>query len=313
MKIKNVGLAVATIAIVGCGSLVLATSMTQIKGAVQNEAGGGAEISTNVGNAHVSVKEGETENDVDNVNVVLGFENSFDKKIKLYPVSNARAFEDIEGTENVAILDYVYEGKVVRIRDGLVTKEEAVGNVTKIMDYIYSYVNDLVFVPNGINKDSFEYRIQRQYGRMYKGEEVNYAVFLNTDDGIVGAIGITLGEEPLLHSFTMDGLVGLYGGIANDIPREYLIRNWCATTNQRTEIYNQYFTKSEDILQNVLGLTAIRKEIVDVNCGSYFNADDSWSRVCFGYVLEDGTYIKVFYNRVDGEWVGFCIAGYYEE
>ena len=25
----------------------------------------------------------------------------------------------------------------------------------------------------------------------------------------------------------------------------------------------------------------------------------------------DGMYIKVFYNRVNGEWNGFCIAGYH--
>lgn len=310
MKIKSIGLAVSTIAIVGWGSLVLASSMNQIKSAVQNEAGGEAEISTNVGTAHVSVKEEDTVKKIDKVDVVLEFENNFDSAIKLYIESDSDEYERVEG---VAEVKHIYEGKTVSIRDGLATKEKAVNNIIKIMDYLYSYVDEHFFIPLGIDKNDYEYGIQRQYHMNYEDNTVSYSVLLKLQGRGGCTIGVNLGEEVNLRTFAMDGLVGLYGGVGKDIPEEYLVKNWCATTEQRTEIYNQYFTKSKDIVENFLGLSVIREEIVDVDCGSYFNADDSWSEVCFGYVLEDGTYIKVFYNRVNGEWIGFCIAGCYEE
>lgn len=310
MKIKSVGLAVATIAIVGWGSLVLASSMNQIKSAVQNEAGGEAEISTNVGTAHVSVKEEETVNKADKTDVVLKFENSFDSAIKLYIEAN---LEESGKVRDVARVNAFYDGKVVGLRDGLISKEEAVNNITKIMDYLYSCVDKKFFIPFGIEKTDYEYDIQRQYHMDYEDSTASYSVLMKLKDRGLCTIGVNVGEEVKIRTFAMDGLVDLYGGVGNDIPEEYLVKNWCATTEQRTEIYNQYFTKSKDIVENFLGLSVIREEIVDVDCGSYFNADDSWSEVCFGYVLEDGTYIKVFYNRVNGEWIGFCIAGCYEE
>ncbi len=307
MKIKNLGLIATTIAIVGCGSLALVASMSQIKGAVQNEADVDIEIATNVGTNHVNVEEVETK---DKVNKVYEFENSVDKAIKQYVLDDTERPEELW---NVAKITSVYEGKVVSIRDGLVTKDEAISNLTKIMDYIYSYVDEHFLVSNDIDKTALEYDIQRQYHMVYGDEAISYAVFATKDEKIVCLIGIVVDGETKLRTFAMDGLVDLYGGVENEIPEDYLIANWCATNEQRQEIYNEYFTKSEAIIKDMLGMPDIRKEIVDVDCGSYFNANDSWSKICFGYVLEDGTYIKIFYNRVNGKWIGYTIGGYYQE
>lgn len=309
MKIKNVGLMAITIAIVGCGSLALVASMSQIKGAVEKEASGDVEIATNVGTTHVNVEEVETEDKVDKVDKVYEFEDSIDKAIKPYVLSEKESPDELW---NVAKITSVYEGKVISIRDGLVTKDEAISNLTKIMDYIYGYVDDHFLVPNDIDKTAFEYDIQRQYHMVYGDGAISYGVFVKEDGNIVCTIGIVLEEEARLRTFAMDGLVDLYGGEKNEIPEEYLIENWCAAKEQRQEIYNEYFVKSEAIIKDMLGMPDIRKEIVDVDCGSYFNADNGWSEVCFGYVLKDGTYIKVFYNRVNGRWIGYTIAGYYQ-
>ena len=55
------------------------------------------------------------------------------------------------------------------------------------------------------------------------------------------------------------------------------------------------------------------EEVKDVNSITYFDADNDCSTVTFGYVLENGLYVKVFYNRINQMWDGFAIAGYHED
>lgn len=75
----------------------------------------------------------------------------------------------------------IYRRKIVTIDDGIVTKFEAIENM-KNMDYIYSYVDEHIFTPYGIDKSAYEFEIQRQFGRMYEDEDVDYGVFLMKDD-----------------------------------------------------------------------------------------------------------------------------------
>lgn len=302
MKIKNVGLMAATIAIIGCGSLSLIISMKQIKGAVQNDASEDIAISANTESSQVNIGNDQAHDMV--------FDNSKDSAIQLYDVTKS---EDLVDMNTITRVDSVYDGRVVTIYDGLVTKDKAIENITKIMDYIYSYVDENIFTPYGIDKSAYKFEIQRQYGRMYEDEEVNYGVFMMKDDLIQCTIGITLGEEPILHAFSMDGLAELYNGVDNEIPKEYLRENWCATTEQRMAIYEEYLAESKSVVENILGLPAIKEGIVDVDSGSYFGASEMWSTVTFGYVLDDGSYINMFYNRVNGKWVGFLIAGYHQD
>ncbi len=115
-----------------------------------------------------------------------------------------------------------------------------------------------------------------------------------------------------ITSFARDGFIDLYGN-ENVIPEEFLVKNWCLTTEQRIAIYDEYFEESKYIVEEVLGLPAITDDYKDVNYSTYFDATDEWSNVSFGYVLADGTYVKVFYNRVNQKWNGFLIAGYIAE
>ena len=138
-------------------------------------------------------------------------------------------------------------------------------------------------------------------------------MFVKKEGDIIWSVGISLEEEPKVYTFAMDGLIDLYGAKDNPIPKEYLVENWCKTSEQKEAIYNDYFETSRKLIEETLGLAAIRTDVKDLECASYFDADNDWSTVCFGYVLEDGLYVKVFYNRVNQKWDGFVIAGYYRD
>ena len=75
----------------------------------------------------------------------------------------------------------------------------------------------------------------------------------------------------------------------------------------------EYFDKSKEIIEDVLGLASIKNEVRNIESISYFHADTVWSTVTFGYVLDNGLYVKVFYNRVNQMWDGYCIAGYHKD
>ncbi len=294
MKKNNLGIIATTLFVVGCGSLTLILSMSQTFGAVQNNLSGDAKLSTNVGAPVIDAEK----------NAEIGLDLPKDKRVKLYSEMNA-----IPNIDNTIELSYVYDGQNVTIRDGMLTKEEAYAVANKIMDFVYGYVDESIFTPYEIDKTKYEYMIQRQYGNQNKSD---YGVFLVNDDMVLCTIGVTIENELMLTSFARDGLIDLYGN-ENVIPEEFLVKNWCITTEQRTEIYDEYFEQSKYIVEEVLGLPAITDDYKDVNYSTYFNVTDEWSNVSFGYVLTDGTYVNVFYNRVNQKWNGFSIAGYIAE
>ncbi len=296
MKKKNIGIVAVTILVVAGGSVSLMLSMSQTFGAVHKDLSGAAEIATNVGEPVVNT---ETK-DVAKAELNL----PKDERIKLYS-----QMETSEAVDNVAKLSFVYEGQNVTIKDGLLTKEEAVDVATQIMDYVYGYVDETILTPYEIDKTKYEYKIQRQYRNQ---NEPDYGVFLMENDSIMCTINITFKEEPTLTAFARDGFIDLCG-YENPIPDEYLVENWCMTTEQRAAIYDEYLDESKYIVEEVLGLAEISEEYKDVDSSTYFKANDDWSNVNFGYVLADGTYVNVFYNRVNQMWNGFLIAGYVEE
>lgn len=205
---------------------------------------------------------------------------------------------------------FMYQGKQVAIEDALLEKEVTLENGKKVMDFVYDYVDKTIFEPYEIDKTQYNYSIRRQY---HMAEGINYAVFLHgkTDSEILATIGILLEEEPMLQSFARDGLIELAYG-PEEIPNTYWVNNWCETTEQREKIYAQYLEESKKII-TMLGLPSITEEIKNLDSVSYFDADNGYSTVTFGYVLEDGRYVKLFYNRINGKWDGFSIAGYHKE
>ena len=284
MKRKSIGLIVATLVVVSIGSRSLWLSVTQVKGAVKKELSGNTEI----GMESVGTD-------------VIGEDSSI-----VY--FDGASSNDISSNNpsDVTLVSGVYQGQAISVIDGLTDKENAWENATEIMDYIYDYVDKNIFAPCEIDKSEYKYSIQRQY---HEQNGVNYGVFLLKGEKIICTIGICLEEEPVLTSFARDGLVDLYGGVRK-IPTEYLVENWCKTSEQRERIYGEYLVFSKEIIEDMLGLPSINEAKKDINCITYFEADDSWSTVTFGYVLEDGLYVKVFYNRVNQMWDGFEISGY---
>ncbi len=296
MKKKNIGIIAATILVVAGGSVSLMLSMSQTFGAVQKNLSGVDEIATNVGKPVVDAEE------KDEVKAELNLPK--DERIKLYS-----DMENDVALDAVAKLSLVYEGQNVTIKDGLLTKEEAMDVATQIMNYIYGYVDETILSPYKIDKTKYEYKIQRQYRNQ---NEPDYGVFVLENDNIMCTIGITFKDEPVLTAFARDGFIDLCG-YEKEIPDEYLVENWCMTTEQRVAIYDEYLDESKHIIEEVLGLATIVEDYKNVDSSTYFKTNDDWSNVNFGYVLADGTYVNVFYNRVNQEWNGFLIAGYVEE
>ena len=214
----------------------------------------------------------------------------------------ALAYEEGIGWQVVSTY-FMKQGQIVCVKDNLVEVETAQENGKLIMEFIFDYVDKLLLTPYGIDKTAYSYDIQRQY---QVEDEVQYSVFLKDEDKIVCFIGVCLNDEPELVSFARSELVDLYGGVDNDIPEEYLVENWCKTKEQKEAIYQEYLDASKEIAAQ-LGMPPIKDEIKDVTDKRYFSADNEWSSVCFGYELEDGTYIKIFYNRVNQMWDGFVL------
>lgn len=303
MKRKNIGLMIATLAVVCAGSLALALSVTQIKGSVHEELSENTEV--NMEAASIVIEKDEPDSEF-----TLGYKQD-DSIILLERLRLEQAASENEKEEQIqtfAEMVFVYEGLEVSIKDSFLEKDAALADGMRIMDYVFSYVDETIFEPYGIDKTEYEYAIRRQY---HIAGGVDYAVFMKKEDRIICTVGIFLKDEPVLNSFARDGLIELCGGEL-ETPEEYLIGNWCETTEKREAIYAEYLEKSKEVVKR-LGLPAIKEDIKDVDCISYFNATNGWSTVSFGYVLENGLYVKVFYNRVNQMWDGFVIAGYHQD
>ena len=307
MKRKNVGLVLATLAIVAIGSGSLMLSATQIKGTVQEGMGEDVALGSEVADAVVETEEIVVKDD--------SYSTKLDAAIQSYwdVISDVKerkeALEQEYEERGVAYIkaNFIYQGQNVKVKDALVTKDEAIANATKVMDYVYSYVDELLLKPYGIDKTEYTYSLQRQYHR----GGIYYSVLFIQGDSAHCTLGIRLDEEPSIRCFTRDGLIDLCG--REDTPEEYRVENWCNTSEERAAIYAQYLDSSKDIIENVLKLPAILEEVKNVDNISYFSVTDGWSMVTFGYVLEDGTYIKMIYNRVNQMWDGFVIDGYHED
>ena len=306
MKRKNLSLALATLAIVAIGSGSLMLSVTQIKGTVQDSMGEDVLLGSEVAASVVETEEVVVKDDSYSTRLDAAIKSSWE----LLSEIKAKELE-----EHRITTEFIYQNQVVEVKDALLEKEEAIANATKVMDYVYSYVDETLLTPYNIDKTEYTYSIQRQYRF---ADKVYYAVYLEEEDeegntAIKCSIGIFLEEEPSLRCFTRDGLIDLYGGVENPIPEEYLAENWCNNSEARAAIYAEYLESSKEIIENVLKLPAILEDVKNVDNISYFRVDDSWSMVTFGYVLEDGTYIKMIYNRVNQMWDGFVIDGYHED
>ena len=306
MKRKNLGLLLLTLMITGCGSILLAISTSQMKASIQEE------LSTKM---WISAPEGmETVENVlkemkDAKEIFLPSEK--DKSIKLFKNSKRLSYDWDKYDWNEIEQGFYYRDLGVRVLDHLADEVTAKENAKKIMDFICDDVDELLLRPYGINKSEYNYHIQRQYD---DADSLNYGVFLcQNHHQIKCSIGIRLIEgKPILDAFARDGLIELAGSSDYPIPKEFLEENWSETTKKREEIYAEYLDSSKKIVAH-LGLPNIIEEVKDVDSLSYFEVSESWSTVCFGYVLEDGTYVRVFYNRVNGLWDGFSICGYHEE
>ena len=309
MKKRSIGMIVTTLAVVAAGSVILAISSANAKEQVKTNLSGEIELGADFESANVlgEVESATKEEKEDK-------EEREDPKIEL--LYNPSAYYYIDESKEVVRVGKNYKKQVAILEDALIDRETAESNALKIMDYIFDTVDENILKQNGIDLSAYEkekrylFHIQRQY--QYQ-DKVNYGVFVKKEGDIIWSVGISLEEEPKVYTFAMDGLIDLYGAKDNPIPKEYLEENWCKTSEQKEAIYNDYFETSRKLIEETLGLAAIRTDVKDLECASYFDADNDWSTVCFGYVLEDGLYVKVFYNRVNQKWDGFVIAGYYRD
>ena len=308
MKKRYIGTIVTTLAVVVAGSIILAMSAAKAKEQVQTDLSGDVEIGTDYESADILGKTDapeKVEEDIEDPNIQLFYNRDVD------------GYSSLPTESKLPVLAKMYKGHLVMIKDSLVNKEIAENNAINIMEFLYDTVDKNLLAQNGIDlteyethKERYAYHIQRQY--QYE-DKTCYGVFVLEKAKIIWSVNICLEEEPKVITFAMDGLVDLAGGIGSPIPNEYLVENWCKTTEQKEAIYNQYFETSKEIIEETLGLSAIRTDVKDLEYSSYFDADNDWSTVCFGYVLEDGLYVKVFYNRVNQKWDGFAIAGYHKD
>lgn len=308
MKKQKVGIILTTLAIVAMGSILFSLSTNYVMGSVQEDLSTEKEIVTN------QQEEFEDMLVADNKEKTESYEGremppeyaeNSQVVVSLEQEIRVREQQEKELREKSAIsTSFLEHGQIVCVKDNLVEIETAEKNGRIIMEFIFDYVDKTILTPYGIDKTAYSYDIQRQYQEV---DVVEYGVFLKQEDNIICSIGIRLKDEPEFISFARDGLVDLYGGAKRDIPEEYKIENWCDSKEQKEEIYKEYLDNSKEIVEHVLGLPPIKDTMGDVTDAKYFFADDEWSRVAFGYELEDGTYIKVFYNRVNQMWDGFVI------
>lgn len=290
MKKQKIGIVVITLAIVGLGGLLFSFSTNKIMADMQGNLSEEREL--------VSNEQQELEESLSEYQEKL--ENLAEQlQLKLQLIEEMSV--EIQG--RIATTSFVYYGQNVHVKDGLLEEDIAKENGIKIMDFIFDYVDQKIFTLYEIDKTAYTYEIQRQY---QEKDGIHYGVFMKQQDRIICTIGIDLNDEPVLTSFARDGLVDLCGG-EKEIPESYLVKKWCNTEAKKEAIYNEYYDSSKDVIENVLGLSPIKEEKIDVNNKKYFSADDDWSAVVFGYELEDGTYIRVFYNRVNQMWDGFVL------
>ena len=315
MKRKNNGMVIATIIAVTLGAVVLGLAFNNVRG--QSQKALSESTTLEIDYESTGIMEDETLSDNLNLDELVSDKFVSNEVEHVYAEDpNIVYFFDTdlsvtyENEDSVIYAKGVYRGQEFTVRDYFVDSDTAKANGEKILDYVFSVVDKNILTQYGIDKTEYEYSIQRQYHYKYG---YNYGVFLIRYGKIICTMGVSLEGEPVLTSFYMDGASDVYGSKTRPIPDEYLVENWCKTVEQKEAIYAEYFEDSKEIIEGLLGLPAVKECEKDMECISYFRADDSCSYVTLGYVLENGLYVIVSYNRVNNKFIGFAISGYHKD
>lgn len=348
MKKKNLGIVAATLVVVAAGSITLVFSMTKIKGAVQEEFSSNTQITTTQGeclalvDSTCSEEEQYKEQDMEELFMLELEENESEleeqiQREKIFQQELTLLLREMQerGNKNVAVVtvttedgqeweywgslhlhegkielryemdqntvSYIYKGQNVVVYDALADKEEAKENSQRVMDFIFDYVDKKLFVPYEIDKTEYTYRFTRQV-EMDIMDCANYTINLEKNEEVVYTIEVCLDEELILESFSMDGCENA------KVPEEFDISSWCSTTAEKETVYDKYLEQSRTIVKDVLGLSSIVEAERNLESILYFEVQEEENRVIFGYVLEDGSYIRIFYNMIDESWEGFVLV-----
>lgn len=339
MKKKNLGIIAATLVVVAAGSITLIFSMTKVKDTVQDELSSSTQMTTSQGESLAMMdstdpegeslamidstdfeseraKEQEQDQKEENLwqeiqSLLQEMAERGNEKAEVLALKTEKELEwerwwsnysHGEGLEYATTIwenevNYVYEGQNVTVYDALSSKEEAEKNSKKIMDYIYDHVDEKLLVPNEIDKTEYTYGFTRQVSN---ADYVDYGVSLRKGEREICSIGVHLEEEPVLDCFFINGNI--------KIPEGFDMENWCSTTAEKEAAYAKYLDQSKSIVGDVLGLSPIVEAQRNLESMVYFEVSQDIQTVTFGYILEDGSYIQVFYNLIDESWKGFVLV-----
>ncbi len=304
MRHYNGIIAGLTAGIIAIGAAALGVSTTQAKNNIEKHMN---QDELNLTDAAIEIGEMQ-----DEANEPAATKDIVETTASEMPHSDIVIFDRILADTDESLKDMckdfflVYRGIYVNAYDAVDEKETAKDRVRDVIDILVDKVRPELLEPLGIALEEYDISIQRQ---LYSLDDMVYGVTLSVDERIKVSIVVDA-EDGTVLGFTRDGLVGLMDG--HEMPDEYLVENWAKDNSERLARYNEYYDKARDIIVNRLGLPDIYQVEVDPSSESFVLLDDSWSNVSFGYQLENGLFIRLIFNRVNGEWNGFVYYGYSE-
>lgn len=290
MKKRKVGIIIATLAIVGLGSLFFSQSSNWVMASVQEKLSSQKEI---VVTDEVDDKSEQARKEEEQ----MMLEQELRHQVQL----NENLRLDKVGTSY-----FLYDGQLVYVEDSLVEKDTAEENGMKVMDFIFEELGKEILVQYKLDSIKYTYSIQRNYE---KPNDFRYSVSVLQNNSIVCNLEISLDDQPQMVSFAGDRSVEIYGQnrIVTD---ENIVGNGYNRQKNQEGLYQEYYNYSKNLIENVFQLSSINEKSRDIDNEIYCSVDETRNIVTFGYQLEDGNYVKISYDMINKTLEKFEIEEY---
>lgn len=196
---------------------------------------------------------------------------------------------------------FAYRGHVISVTDDMADKAAKKKNAKLAIDIILDVLQPDLLDDLQMNTDSYSFSLTRQYQIpehtyynvvFVRNHEVQASVLVNADNGTV-------------VNFTRDGLIDIT--YECNMSKEYTVDRW--SDEKKTEVYEKFLPKAQDIIQNKMHLPAIMDSTFDPEKTDYINGSSDCSLLSLGYQLENGMFIQLIFDQISMDWDGFVVLG----
>lgn len=197
---------------------------------------------------------------------------------------------------------YAYRGHVISIVDDMVDKSTKKKHAEVVVDCILDILQPDLFEQLQIDVENYSFSLSRQY---QIPEHTYYSVLFKKNNKGLASVLVDVDNRAII-SFMQDGLITITESF-DEVEEKYKVETW--SDKKKTQIYEKFLPKAQEILNNKMKLPTIMDGTFDPTNEDYISRNGEDTLISLGYQLENGMFVKLVFDQVSMDWDGFVMLG----